>query len=228
MFAYENLSSFWPAGNKHVSGKWDTKTATLFRQYSPLLRWKTAWLRSSKSSVVFSKNCKRLTRSSETSILELATWTPKLSAVDATRVIAGKPKFFGPAINADEATYTGNNDNETPRGFRIVGDTTIPSLTARYAGLSPVAFDKYKQIFAKANKTLDFPTVGTYLLAGEDQIVCMKGGGPLPIYAPFISTPSGGQLGALTYFNVSFDLAKEWYLDVVVLKLNFKHDILSN
>lgn len=164
----------------------------------------------------------------ETSIIDLATWTPLLAGTDDKVVVAPTPKFFGPTINADEAQYTGNNDNETPHGARVVTDTTIPSITGRYAGLSPVAYDKIKKIMAWGNRTLDFATVGTYLLMGVDQIVCMKGGGPIPIRAPFISSPTGGGLNGLTYFNISFDLEKEWYADVVVLRLNFKHDILKN
>lgn len=165
---------------------------------------------------------------SETTILELATWTPKLVATDDTLVVAPKPKLFGPVINPDEAVYTGNNDNETPRGARIVTDTSIPNLAGKYAGLSPAAFGKLKKIMAWGNRTLDFATLGVYLLLGDDQIIASVGGGPLPIYAPFISTPTGGQINSLTYCNVSFDLEKEWFANAVVLKLNFKHDVLTN
>ena len=157
-----------------------------------------------------------------------ATWDPLLAATDSKLIVLPKKNFYSPEIPASEPVFVGSNDNTTPNGVSILRGESIVTFTAQYNGLQSSDYEGIEKLFSEGNFNVDYPTLGVHLFLGEDQLMTGKDYQPIPIRVPYLSTPSGGQLHALTLFNVQFQLEKGWFRDVQVIRLPFKHRDLIN
>ncbi|MFD2936327.1 hypothetical protein [Spirosoma flavum] len=162
----------------------------------------------------------------QATILGQAAHTARMAAVDTTKLSLPKAKLYSPELAGTEPVKVGSNDNTTPDGRSIVRGQTVPMFTAKYTGLTPQQFEDFEDIFARGNKSADFNTMGFVAYLGQRQFMCSKTFGPIPFNAGFIGDPTGMQLHDLTQFNIQMELNKGWFRDVMVVTLNFNHDLL--
>lgn len=163
-----------------------------------------------------------------TTALILATWTALLAATGNTAISSIQSLFYEPDLTGSEPVTVGSNDNSTPSGrTQIVGET-IPKFSGMFTGLSPAMFGQIDALFAEGRASADIDRLTAYFLCGDNQLLMLSAGGGIPIRAPYIGNPTGGQLHKLTQFNVTFELDKNWYRNAAVLTLPFNHSLLVN
>lgn len=163
-----------------------------------------------------------------TTALTLATWTPLLAAVGNTAISSIASKFYEPDLQGSEPVTVGSNDNSTPNGATQIVGESIPKFTGMFTGLSPAMFGQLDTLFAEGRASADIDRLTAYFLCGDDQLLMMSAGGGIPIKAPYIGNPTGGQLHKLTQCKVTFELGKNWYRNAAVITLPFNHSLLVN
>ncbi|RYC70879.1 hypothetical protein [Spirosoma sordidisoli] len=162
----------------------------------------------------------------DTTILAQGTHTAAMALTTDAKLLVPKFKVYSPELPSTEAVKIGSNDNSTPAGRSIVVGQTVPVFNGMYTGLTPTQYDEVETLFARANANADFDTLGFYAYLGDRQFMCSKTFGPIPAHSFFIGDPTGGQLHSLTQFPINFELEKGWYRDVMVVTLNFNHNLL--
>lgn len=122
----------------------------------------------------------------DTAIGTLATWTPLLAAVDATKV-QPTPLFENFVIPGGEAITEGGDDNSTLFGQQIVVGKGMVVPTGNFRGLSTAV---KKQLDAYIAEASVYGNVGVYMVNEHSQFIANNLTGtelsPFPITSWFI------------------------------------------
>lgn len=147
----------------------------------------------------------------------LATWTPLLSATDATKMVVS-PYIYEPTVEAGEAlTYGGGN--ATPGGVvEILGSNSTP-FTGKFLKTPQAVIKVLKQFMCEVTGGL-----GVYLINGNGQIAAIKNGAnykPIPVESLFVGDRTIGGLEAPDTNVISWSFKPNWSDNLEIFKPEF-------
>lgn len=157
---------------------------------------------------------------SSTSIKLVATWTPFMSASDATK-IQGTPLFANLVIPRGEIIKTGGGDNTTINGVPRLGGRANVAVTAELQDTEAVVRAAIRTYAAQSALMPGFTNLSAYFVNRFGEIICRKVGSNhfgIDIYNLYVGDPGTEGLGASNISNMSFDMIGGWADDVVVVK----------
>lgn len=153
-----------------------------------------------------------------------ATWTPLLSASDATKVLI-TPYIENLVIPNNEVIEEANENNIN--GLPQHGGMGYVTVTGRIKNADPAVIKSLKDQFeSRTGQTAGVTTVWAYLLGRNSRVTGTSSDGTnlagIPIYNLTISDVGGEGIRKANYHNIRFILAENWseYLKTLVASFN--------
>lgn len=144
------------------------------------------------------------------SVALLATWTPLLTAVDETKVIASA-KITNVTLPSTEVPKTDSGSSNGVQRTRLV----VPAVTfsARMFGVTPAFVKELKELSQFSYGMMNDTDLGVYILDEKNNIYCLKSSTAatsIPIWNLEFSSLSIEEGEDFASYMVKFDLAHGW------------------
>src|SRR5574343_64346 len=127
----------------------------------------------------------------ETSILLQATWTPLLTATDATKVVLS-PLIPGMVIPPSEILENGGNDNSTINGIPELRGIGFAKVTAQLQSERADIRAALRKLAAESALTPGFTNLWAYFINKDGQVIGAKNGTNVegfPVYNVAVGDP---------------------------------------
>lgn len=144
-----------------------------------------------------------------TTIKAIATWTPLLTATDATKVVI-TPFIAGIVIPTGEILKEGGNDNTTINGIPRLTGLGHVAVTAKPQSLSAAVRAALQTLASESAVSPGFTNLWVYYINQYNQIIANDDGSGFDAYNVMIGDTGSEGLNKLNENNFSFDLAPGW------------------
>lgn len=150
-----------------------------------------------------------------TDVLTLASWTPNLTADDATKIVV-TPYINNPTTEAGEARTVGGG-NESLGGIETIIGSNPTTFTSVLNGMPQNVIKQLKTLMCEAQGN----NLGVYLFNEAGQIACIQDESgnsyPIPIRSLFVGDKNFGGFEGLDTNALSFSFPPNYSDDMVIV-----------
>lgn len=152
------------------------------------------------------------------SITKLASWEPKLSAEDGTKIVV-TPYINAPADSGGDARMTGGGNDDLGGIPDVLGANPV-QFAGQFRGIPQSAIKSMKELICEANAG----NLGVFLFDDAGQIEAIKDETvdtthyPIPIRALFIGDKMHGNYDAKDYNAISWHYQEGYSDNLVIVK----------
>jgi len=145
----------------------------------------------------------------------LADWTPRLTAVDNTKMIITPFVGGDPQIEAGEAITEGGGDNTTLNGVEEVTGANPSLFSATFKSLSPAQEKSLKKVTCKSTEVYFVTEAGKIAAFNVEGTQNVRG---FNMQSYFFSDRNNAGFGSKDSNTMRFSLASGWSEDLVLIE----------
>jgi hypothetical protein len=150
-------------------------------------------------------------------ILIAATWTPLLTATDATKIV-DSPLVPNVVIPAGEVLKEGGNDNTTINGIPRLAGRGFVGVTANLTDTEAAVRTAMRALASESALQPGFTNLWVYMVNRFGQIIAGSDGSGIDVYNVMVGDVGTEGLNKNNTNNLSFDLAPGWSDNVKVFQ----------